>query len=302
MGMESLIPFGLDSASGRLVDAGSVKRGNACGCVCPSCKTPLVAKHGDEREWHFAHRSRNVHRETRKACEYSFAVSVRLMIRQLSLDGLNFRTPRLIGRLPLSSAYPYASEVPGYVVTEESLLKLESVQVGAHFCGVTVDVLGLVQGIPFVVFVTYKERSVPIELISPSVKKSGVVEINLSAVAGLFRKVSKGRYVEALRRYIEEDIDGKGWIYHPREKELRDAAMQRHEEVVKRRKLEIRVPTHRHRSRKLPPVSTVRIRENNYIPPLSPQYYACVMCGGTWEGASRKCPNCDTHLYTTERK
>lgn len=34
---------------------GDVPRGHACGCYCLSCGSPLVAKQGEEKEWHFAH-------------------------------------------------------------------------------------------------------------------------------------------------------------------------------------------------------------------------------------------------------
>ncbi len=34
---------------------GDVVRGAACGCICAACKSPLVAKHGTDHIWHFAH-------------------------------------------------------------------------------------------------------------------------------------------------------------------------------------------------------------------------------------------------------
>ena len=34
---------------------GEVERGAACGCRCPECNSPLIAKQGNEKEWHFAH-------------------------------------------------------------------------------------------------------------------------------------------------------------------------------------------------------------------------------------------------------
>ena len=49
-------------ASGRMVHVDSVPRGIQCGCICPYCKEPLVAKHGDIKEHHFVH-----HSQTRKA-------------------------------------------------------------------------------------------------------------------------------------------------------------------------------------------------------------------------------------------
>lgn len=48
------LPFGL-RADGSLAHVEDVPRGAACGCVCPACERPLVAKQGDVRVPHFAH-------------------------------------------------------------------------------------------------------------------------------------------------------------------------------------------------------------------------------------------------------
>ena len=45
---------GLD-AFGEMRFIGEVERGANCGCFCPECSSPLVAKQGDLLEWHFAH-------------------------------------------------------------------------------------------------------------------------------------------------------------------------------------------------------------------------------------------------------
>ena len=302
MGIESLIPFGLDVASGQLVDVGSVKRGNSCGCVCPSCKTPLVARQGDEKEWHFAHRSQKVHNETRKECEYSFAVSVRLMIRQLSNDGLNFRVPRLQCSVSAFSDYSYESVDFDYLVADESLLKLDDVQVGVQFCGVAVDVLGFVQNVPFVVFVTYKERCLPSELKDPSITKCGIVELNVNAVPRLFKQEDKGQYKEVLRRYIEEGVEGKTWAYHPRERRLRETAMQKRLLWLQQQKAEA-MSADRWRSSELgEPVAFDHALVANTPPEPVIGEFKCVICKSTWKGTSRVCEKCNTHLYTTERK
>ena len=60
MGAFTLIPFGLHLKSNQVVDVGSVQNGIKCDCICPSCKTPLIARHGSIKEWHFAHQSRDV--------------------------------------------------------------------------------------------------------------------------------------------------------------------------------------------------------------------------------------------------
>ena len=47
-------PYGLKD--GRRVHVDEVENGLNCGCICPTCKCDLVAKQGDIREHHFAHR------------------------------------------------------------------------------------------------------------------------------------------------------------------------------------------------------------------------------------------------------
>lgn len=52
------IPFGLSLSQERLLDVTEVSRGAACDCICPCCKVPLIAKHGEAKRWHFAHGTR----------------------------------------------------------------------------------------------------------------------------------------------------------------------------------------------------------------------------------------------------
>ena len=87
----NLIPFGLRKRDGKFLDVAEVPRGKRCGCICPSCKTPLVARHGEIKEWHFAHVSRSVYAQTKKECEFSFFVSARMMARQIIGERLEIR-------------------------------------------------------------------------------------------------------------------------------------------------------------------------------------------------------------------
>lgn len=302
MSIWSRIPFGLELTSNQLIDVGSVPRGNACGCICPSCNTPLVARQGDDNEWHFAHRSQKVHNETRKECEYSFAVSVRLMIRQLSDDGLKFRTPSLKRTLQAISEHSHESADFSYLVTEGHLLQLENVQVGIQFCGVTVDVLGFVEGVPFVIYVTYKDRNLPLELKNPSIAKCGIVELNVNGVPKLFQLEEKGQYKEVLRRYIEEEIDGKLWAYHPRDHRLEEEAIARKQSWLEQQFNKVSASTFNRRY-------SNKIFKSNYYdraikhtsePARNVNRYMCLMCKNIWGGVSMQCKKCNTHLYTIE--
>ena len=46
-----------ETADGRLISIRQAPSGLACGCVCPGCRRPLVARKGEVRTHHFAHHS-----------------------------------------------------------------------------------------------------------------------------------------------------------------------------------------------------------------------------------------------------
>lgn len=42
-------------SSGQMLHVQNVARGKACGCICPDCHTPLIARQGEKNSWHFQH-------------------------------------------------------------------------------------------------------------------------------------------------------------------------------------------------------------------------------------------------------
>jgi len=50
----TLIPFALRESDQRFVGVGDVAAGLACGCICPSRKSRLIARKGAIKVWHFA--------------------------------------------------------------------------------------------------------------------------------------------------------------------------------------------------------------------------------------------------------
>jgi hypothetical protein len=78
------------TAQGETRFIGEVTRGAACGCFCPFCNSPLVAKHGEINEWHFGHLAM----QERPEC----AVGAHNLLRRLGVQYLH-DLPQLI--LPL---------------------------------------------------------------------------------------------------------------------------------------------------------------------------------------------------------
>lgn len=55
--MDNKIPFGLNPDTNRLIHIEEAERGQNCGCICPHCRLPLVARKGEVREHYFAHKA-----------------------------------------------------------------------------------------------------------------------------------------------------------------------------------------------------------------------------------------------------
>lgn len=52
-----IFDFAILASSGQVVDIRAVPRGLECGCICPQCQRPLIAKKGRKNRHHFSHRS-----------------------------------------------------------------------------------------------------------------------------------------------------------------------------------------------------------------------------------------------------
>lgn len=280
-----------------LLDVASVPRGRNCNCICPSCKTPLVARQGQVKEWHFAHQSRGVHAETRNECDYSFEMSVRLMLRQLSSKGLRFKTPEFKDSISALSDVSYQSHVIDFTVTVTSIIQLEDPIIGSFFSGVEVDVLGDVKGIPFVIYVTYEGREIPDTLRAPKTSRCGVVEVNLAGVASRFRQEKYGRYIEALKTYIEQSTEGKHWVYHPRYLAAHQKAKSEMEVWLEQQKELNHYRTGLDRDDIVVGISGSC---NCPTPQHSAKRYKCLVCDSRWSGMSLQCTRCNTHLHTAE--
>lgn len=75
-----MLLFAAYDNAGGLRFIGDVPRGAACGCFCPACGCPLVAKQGDEVQWHFAHEGSN----ERPEC----AVGAANLLRRLAVEAV----------------------------------------------------------------------------------------------------------------------------------------------------------------------------------------------------------------------
>lgn len=85
----------MNVALGRIVHVDDVPNGAACGCVCPNCREPLIARHGTEYEHGFAHQS-----ESRKAnLEICYMVTLYKLAEQIIQTEKRIHAPSYYGIL-----------------------------------------------------------------------------------------------------------------------------------------------------------------------------------------------------------
>lgn len=106
------LPFGL--RDGRIWAPLEVENGEACGCVCPTCEAPVVAKHGHgKRQPHFSHRASN-------GCVGNLESDIHLYAKQLINDNLKVLLPAWNG-LPGFPNPPVARTATGRLIRGEKL-------------------------------------------------------------------------------------------------------------------------------------------------------------------------------------
>lgn len=267
------IPFGLLLASNELVDVSAVESGKQCNCICPSCRTPLIARQGNIKVWHFAHASKNVYEKTEKECGYSFYVSVRLMAKQLIKDKLTLALPAYLGTAEFRDERFGNLFQENFVVTEEKYISIKEIEVETSYFGIGVDLVGKIKDHQFVVYFVHPGRKIPPELFHPDNKKCGVISIDFSPLPDLFLKSrSRGAsYKTALMNFLSDDRGSKKWIFHPNFQKAKANAIE-----------------------------SIKLRIEKEMRLVS---YKCLMCKVTWEGhiqGGNICPNCGEHLYSKE--
>lgn len=284
----SLIPFGFDVNSGDLCDVGSVSRGVECNCICPSCKTPLIARQGKINDWHFAHQSKNIEQKTEQPCDYSFAVSIRLMIKQLSSEGLDVSLPSYSN---IYDAYDAITgrqfEVP-YTITKSSMVTLKSVELAGSYEGSQVDIIATIKSFKLIIYITYQGRSVPKGLYAPLNTQTGVLELDAESLLGIFKNVQDGQYTQALKRHLQECSETMKWIYHPRKS-------------IEISKLKTQIEQNSNSFYDKYGSDMAKVGSMQQIEVPQPRRnYKCVMCDEMWRGQSRKCPKCGQQIFTTD--
>lgn len=129
---------------GKITNISEVERGLKCGCMCPACGEPLVARKGQKVMHHFAHYSGH-------NCEYGYESSLHLAAKAILSKAKKMMVPSVRVQFPDS----YKTDE---TVSEEREIIIDHVELEKHFDNIVPDVVIYSGGKKFLVeiFVTHK--------------------------------------------------------------------------------------------------------------------------------------------------
>jgi len=277
----NLIPFALSKETNLLVDVADVPSGKKCACICPSCEIPLVARKGEINEWHFAHDSQYIDKDQELACDFSWAVAVKMMIKQLIIEGGSLTLPDYY--IPFQGI-GYQKHERYIKVTDSSTVQYEHAAIKSLSCDVTIDVKGKKLGI---ILLTKH---------SPSFVDSTFHESLLGVLAIDIERVGfnhDGKIVNHLRKHLklllEHEVSTKHWLYHAREKGAYKKALEEDNNSLMSSDVE-KSPSE---------------KEQRHPQVVQPQQWYCHACHLEYQGSViglNPCPNCHSHFFRIEFK
>jgi hypothetical protein len=199
---QTLVPFGL--LDGRMVAVDEVPSGLACGCRCPACTAPLVAKKGEQRAHHFSHLPGN------PPCRHGYETALHLMAKQVLAECSHLALPALD---IVESNY----DAQGTIHSEEgrvcdaSSIDLDAVAVEREIQGIRPDAIGWVRGIPILIEIVVRNAISPAKRAQVRAANLACLEIDLSKESPL------AFTAERLKQIVIDGVECKRWVFHPRE-------------------------------------------------------------------------------------
>jgi len=277
----NLIPFGLRS-DGVYIDAENATQGKACDCVCPSCGIPLIARKGESYADHFAHDHRVGSKEDIDACQFSFYVSVRYMIKQLLQE---------TGVLMLP---PLEIELDGsrHLITQSKKLVAEfnNILSDTYEQNIIFDLIFKIWGKKLCVYISHPGRPTPIYHHLVSDQHTAVLGLELVHFSKIFNESYKLKSAkQLLQEWLEMAIKGKHWIYNPRLNEW----LEHHRQTVKH-KDDITKSTRDRIKEQIAELEKINVVDT----------YHCVFCKLDFEGNSliNRCPKCNEFLSVSKKQ
>ena len=179
--------------NGKAIHISEVESGLKCGCVCPACGEPLVAKKGNKNLHHFAHKSG-------QNCEHGYETSLHLAAKEILSETKKIVIPEVFLTFP--NSYKKREKI-----SDPKEISIDEVKLEQRYDDIIPDVVVISGGKELFVeiFVTHKIDDIKLEKLKE--KKISTIEVDLS-------KQKKTITKEELSQILLGDNDLKTWKYN----------------------------------------------------------------------------------------
>lgn len=178
---------------GNIVSIDEVQSGKECGCVCPACGDELIARKGEKRMHHFAHRSN-------EDCEYGYESSLHLAAKDILSRSEKMVIPPVYVEFPRSGK-------PKELISKERKISIDDVELEKRFDDIIPDIV-VDSGDEHFFIEIYVTHPIDDEKLKKlKEKKISTIEIDLS-------KIKRDISVEELSDILLKSSDRKSWKYH----------------------------------------------------------------------------------------
>ena len=201
---------------GNPIHISEVERGLACGCVCPACGEPLVAKKGAKMIHHFSHISGS-------ECEHGYETSLHIAAKAILSKAQRIVLPTVYAEFETPTSYCTRHITDGPVEQHIDCVELEK-----RVDSIVPDIIVYSKNRPLLVeiFVTHK---------ADDVKISKIKKLGLSAIEIDLHRINSSS--ECLEDLLVGNVQNKRWLnneYADRYKQ-RKLAIAEKKPIIRRR-------------------------------------------------------------------
>lgn len=191
------LPFGLKDGS--LVHISEVAQGAACGCICPCCKAPLLARKGSIKVHHFAHKKG-------ADCAKAVETALHLASKQILEEHKEIALPAV--QIDLET---YRDPIP---VSPEKTFRFDEVRSEKRTGDIVPDILAYSRGVPLLIEIRVTHEVDKAK--AAKIRRLGIsaIEIDLSSFC---RNFTREELIDAVIRQTAN----KKWVFNAKSARLK---------------------------------------------------------------------------------
>lgn len=181
--------------NGQLLHVSQVEKGLKCGCICPACKTKLVARKGTIKTHHFAH--------YREDCPHSLETTLHMVAKEILQKAKKITIPPV--------QVKFDSYKDPWVISKEQTIVFEEAKLKHRQNDIIPDVILYLKGTPLIVEIAVTHKIDENKLMK--IKRMGISVLEISIPD---REIT----MEELQQLVVSDTENKKWIYNVRAEQI----------------------------------------------------------------------------------